>query len=62
MSNTFNGWTNKQTWRVYNIHDNLLKKVSTSGSFFNADHMQFVLENTITDLELKNLQEGTPDQ
>jgi hypothetical protein len=55
----YNGWTNKQTWRVYNIHDNLLKKIATSSSCTDADHMQYVLENTIIDRELETLQEGT---
>ena len=59
MSNTYNGWTNRQTWYVYFTYQDLFENVSKTSRFDDALHMQYVFELMICDRALESLKEDS---
>lgn len=57
--NSYNGWTNKQTWNINLLYAEVFNCMCEDQTFDDVDHLAEAFESMVDELEFQGLREGT---
>jgi hypothetical protein len=55
----YNGWTNKETWYIHMVYQDIFANMTEEQEFDDMGHMAHAFELLVDELEFENLQEGS---
>ena len=57
--NTYNGWTNKQTWNMNLMYDEIFTNMCQEQTFDDVDHLAGAFESIVNELEFDGVRPGS---
>jgi len=56
---TYNGWTNKQTWNINLMYEEIFASMAEDQEFDDVEHMADAFEQLVEELEFADLKQGS---
>ena len=56
---TYNGWTNKQTWNINLMYQEVFTSMCEDQEFDDMDHLAGAFESIVDELEFQDLRDGS---
>lgn len=58
-NNTYNGWSNKETWNINMVYGEIFTDMCDSQTFDDVDHLAGAFESIVVDLEYEGVKSNS---